>query len=346
MWDNSLRLISSQLGVYLLEKFKFPSVYDKHLKLEHSIESNIMEAITKIPGLRHISEDIFKLLDRKSLMNCRSTNLSWKNVLEQSTFWLKKMKMEGWKALAKQIVDQQLAKDFARDMVDIYERVEGLRNLPSDVQSKWRALSQELENDHQAKEFVFILIKTYNNIAKLLPLEVVVCLKEANKYPDLMESIFEHEDFHTLEHSSRVDFRIFVTRGTNYKISASSIDLAAYYGHLNIVKHLIGKQSSSQLTYLNGAGWTPIHCAAYNGHLDVVKFLVGVIDTPNNYNTFNGTPIDLAKERGHVEVQKFLENHCKYLITKVKKGLLHLSQDHKWNKTLLRRKTPLQCGFA
>ena len=147
-----------------------------------------------------------------------------------------------------------------------------------------------------------------------------------------MESIFEHEDFHTLEHSSRVDFRIFVTRGTNYKISASSIDLAAYYGHLNIVKHLIGKQSSSQLTYLNGAGWTPIHCAAYNGHLDVVKFLVGVIDTPNNYNTFNGTPIDLAKERGHVEVQKFLENHCEYLITKVKKGLLQLSQDHKWYK--------------
>ena len=128
-----------------------------------------MEAITKIPGLRHISEDIFKLLDRKSLMNCRSTNLSWKNVLDQSTFWLKKMKMEGWKALAKQIVDQQLAKDFARDMVDIYEPVEGLRNLPSDVQSKWRALSQELENDHQAKEFVFILIKTYNNIAKIYP---------------------------------------------------------------------------------------------------------------------------------------------------------------------------------
>ena len=74
-----------------------------------------MEAITKIPGLRHISEDIFKLLDRKSLMSCRSTNLAWKNVLEQSTFWLRKMKMEGWKALAKQIEDQQLAKDFARD---------------------------------------------------------------------------------------------------------------------------------------------------------------------------------------------------------------------------------------
>ena len=69
------------------------------------------------------------------------------------------MKMEGWKALAKQIVDQQLAKDFARDMVDICGRVEGLENLPVVVQSKWRALSQELENDHKAEDFVFILIK-------------------------------------------------------------------------------------------------------------------------------------------------------------------------------------------
>ena len=94
-----------------------------------------MDAITKIPGLQHISEDIFKLLGKKSLMNCRSTNSSWKNVLEQPIFWSQKLEMEGWKALAKQIVDQQLAKDFARDMVDIYERVEGLRNLPSDVQS-------------------------------------------------------------------------------------------------------------------------------------------------------------------------------------------------------------------
>ena len=81
--------------------------------------SNIMmETITKIPGLQHISEDIFKLLDGKSLMNCKVTNSSWKNILEPSIFWLKKLKMEGWKALAKNIEDQKLAKDFARYFVE------------------------------------------------------------------------------------------------------------------------------------------------------------------------------------------------------------------------------------
>ena len=86
-------------------KVKINSVFDKQLKLEGSTEDYIMDTITKTPGLQHISEDIFKLLEMKSLMNCRSTNSSWKNILEPSIFWLQKMKMEGWIVLAKYIGD-------------------------------------------------------------------------------------------------------------------------------------------------------------------------------------------------------------------------------------------------
>ena len=93
--------------------------------------------------------------------------------------------------------------------------------------------------------------------------------------------------------------------------------------------HPIGKHG--WIFYLDRCGWTPIHCAAFNGHLDIVKFLVGLTDTPLNYYFLHGTPIEIAKDRGHVEVQKFLENHCKYLITKVKKGLLEIDRAHNWN---------------
>ena len=114
-----------------------------------------MDAITKIPGLQHISEDIFKLLDTKSLMDCRLTNSSWKNVPDQLIFWLKKLKMEGWKALAKNFESPQLAKELAREVFElVYLRL--------DIQSKWRDLLQELENDHQQKKFVLILIKFCN----------------------------------------------------------------------------------------------------------------------------------------------------------------------------------------
>ena len=132
-----------------------------------------MDIFTKISGLQHISEDVFKLLGQNCLMNCRSTNSSWKNILDQSIFWLNKMKLDGWKALAKHLVDRQLAKIFANNLLDL--------NQP-----QWIASMQELENDHQPKEFVLILIKIYNNQAKLLPLEVVWHLMEANKYTDLV----------------------------------------------------------------------------------------------------------------------------------------------------------------
>ena len=50
-----------------------------------------MESITKNSGLLHISEKVFKFLDQQSLMDCRMVNKSWKQVLDQPIFWLKKL---------------------------------------------------------------------------------------------------------------------------------------------------------------------------------------------------------------------------------------------------------------
>ena len=98
------------------------------------------------------------------------------------------MKMEGWQTFAKHIENRQIAKVFVKDFLDF-------EDLPPDVESKWRALLKELANFyHEPKEFVMILIKIYNNQAKLLPLEVVRHLMEANKYTDLVESMLEHEN--------------------------------------------------------------------------------------------------------------------------------------------------------
>ena len=53
-----------------------------------------MEAITKIPGFQHIGEEIFKLLDKASVLNCRMVNSSWKQFFDQPIFWLKKLNSE------------------------------------------------------------------------------------------------------------------------------------------------------------------------------------------------------------------------------------------------------------
>ena len=284
-----------------------------------------MDAITKNPGLQHISEDIFKLLDKKSLMNCRSTNSSWKNVLQQPIFWLQKLEMDGWKALSKNIEDQHIAKEFVRDLLQLEKE-----NIPPDVRYKWRALLQNLENDNELKEFVLILIKIYYNRGRFLPLELVEHLINANKYPDLVESILENENpsstvicnFHTQNATSIHLAALYGFTEVVEKLSKkydnpmvknesgiNAIHLAALNGHVNIVKHLVGL-TDAPLTPCE-LGYSPIHYASISGNLDTVKFLVGLTNTPNIPDDLRIELMELAEYHENVKVQKFLENCSK-----------------------------------
>ena len=159
-----------------------------------------METLTKNPGLQHVSEDILKLLDNKSLLICRLVNSSWKNILDQPMFWLKKL-------------DQQ--------------------NFPLEIQKSWENLVKELYNDQVSKRLILIMIKASKvvvervpefsdtrifgyptwtssgiffgypnpilpNVPKgkriIQPLKFIAELGKANIYPDLMEFILENED--------------------------------------------------------------------------------------------------------------------------------------------------------
>ena len=50
-----------------------------------------MDLFTSNYGFLHISEQIFNVLDHKSLLSCRSVNQSWKTVLDNPRFWIKKL---------------------------------------------------------------------------------------------------------------------------------------------------------------------------------------------------------------------------------------------------------------
>ena len=49
-----------------------------------------MELVTKSPGLQHIAEDIFNILDKKSLLDCRLVNKSWMAIMKKQTFCWKR----------------------------------------------------------------------------------------------------------------------------------------------------------------------------------------------------------------------------------------------------------------
>ena len=97
----------------------------------------------------------------------------------------------------------------------------------------WKSLSQKLSDDDMAKNFVLILMK---NLGKYFwsPLEIVVKLKEVEKFSRLIEFIIEHED-----PTSRVDVQGY-EKWNRYK-GLTSIHLAAFYNLNEVVKKLTTK---------------------------------------------------------------------------------------------------------
>ena len=257
------------------------------------------DQITKIPGLQHVSEDIFKLLDKKSLMDSRLVNSSWKNILDQSMFWLNKLKCEkisldiqkSLKALAKQLDLDQIAKTSARDWLQKFN----LDILPLDFQNKWRGWAEELEDDQISKTFLLVLMKICQRDTIQSPLEIVVELLRAKKYPVLINFILEHEDI-----NSKVNF---VEDNDEWK-AITPIHLAACYGLTGTVEKLLVKYDSSNIQ-TDVDGDTPINCAAFFGHLETVKFLAGFADV-SAADKHGQTPIFLASWKGHPEIVKFL----------------------------------------
>ena len=54
-----------------------------------------MEKITDNPGFLHIAETIFLQIDSQKLESCQEVNESWKKILEDPSFWLKKCFQSG-----------------------------------------------------------------------------------------------------------------------------------------------------------------------------------------------------------------------------------------------------------
>ncbi|XP_069793791.1 ankyrin repeat and death domain-containing protein 1A-like isoform X4 [Narcine bancroftii] len=77
--------------------------------------------------------------------------------------------------------------------------------------------------------------------------------------------------------------------------------LAAWFGHLNILKMLIEKGVDRKST--NEDGLNALHCAAQNNKISIVQFIVKDLQLDLNKPTKNGKmPYHLAAEYGHLEM--------------------------------------------
>ena len=122
-----------------------------------------MEIITKSPGFQHIAEDIFSLLEKKNLLECRMVDKSWKKIMDQPGFWLKKqhrhdlldiqINSDGFRQVGRKdykcisCAKSFSSKGFLKSHIALIHKTNkeyNLRHINS--HKSWKSLSQKLGN--------------------------------------------------------------------------------------------------------------------------------------------------------------------------------------------------------
>ena len=235
---------------------------------------DIMERITESPGLQHISEDIFKLLDKKTLMNCRKVSKAWKNVIEGPLFLQKRLDMiirEENDDAEERSKWKNLLKDFELENAEIPEEDKDfdlfLWNHHFDMVKRksystkenfinnWKLLTDKLKDVTLDDNETDLFFKNIYDMEPKHPLEVVLklCEEETLIFSNfnLIEFILENVDPKAnidakIKHSTRQfrELRPDCDPGFNWFIGLTSIHIAAMYGFEKVEQNLLEKTVS------------------------------------------------------------------------------------------------------
>ena len=134
------------------------------------------------------------------------------------------------------------------------------------------------------------------------PLEIVVKLKEANKYPDLMKFILEHVD-----PNSKVDVKISGKMKNGNSKNLNPIQLAALYGLSESVEKL--KLSYDSPDIKTKSNESLIYLAIFYEHLETMKVLANFIPVATSRNITGNTEIMYAAFVGRLDIVQFLTEH-------------------------------------
>ena len=82
--------------------------------------------------------------------------------------------------------------------------------------------------------------------------------------------------------------------------------MACQQGHEGVVRLLV-EEANAEVNKVNGKNQTPINIAAYKGHLGVVRFLLSKGADCTIKDQWGDTPLASARAGGHAEVAALLE---------------------------------------
>ena len=243
------------------------------------------EIILRFP---HIGEQIFKLLDDKSLAESREVSRSWQKFINEENFYKQ--------TIAKMIEEkkQELDKLGLRFPPIYYLAISGQTGL------FFEALEIEKEKNPQ--------IGKVEKFAKKWRWTEYEDLAIVTYHKKTWLHMIAEKGFSTI-------CKFFIDRLENINppdaYGRTPFHIAARNGHLQVCKLFIDKLGNR--LPLDGIKSTPFHEAAKMGHLDVCNLIIATnLKNTNPKDCFGDTPLHEAARWGHIDI-------CQSIIANIKK---------------------------
>ena len=232
-----------------------------------------MESIIQNPGFQQITETILFNLDFQAQKKCQLLNKSFKEILEDTMFWLRKWRTQ--RGLSKKNYDNwvkaiQLTKNT---------------NVEANVQLY---LEKVIENGHNVDVPCFIDSDAVQNSTEFT-----------------FEKALEKRKLGILQILASLENDPNKAGFDRFGNISSIIGIAAMEGHLDIIK-ILAPITKYPISW-DEKGYNPIHRAVLEGDLDILEFLVTLTNNPNIPTLFAPmTPIGMAACEGDIDILKIL----------------------------------------
>ena len=262
--------------------------------------SSLEDLSLRFPGLM---SDIYMILDKKSLLNLKTTSRYINRSLEENRiFWVRKLKTqvkknnsfyESWKKVVKK-TPAAIIKEIINSIEDFFiyfTKACHTQLCPLHIAAFLGNLKLTKHIVEKTKEYC------PKNKYGWTPLHFAV-LRGQLKIGRIKSDLFHYES--TIEDlMEKICLR---------KKSGIRLEGAPNFRHLDVCELIMEKIENKNPA--DDIGWTPLHLAAFNGHLDLTKLIIEKIDYNNLVSNLDiMTPIHWAAYKGHSEV-------CKVIIEK------------------------------
>ena len=262
-----------------------------------------MEKLTNNQGFKHIAETIFLQLDPQILETCRDVNKSWKKILEDPSFWLKKCFQFG-------LLKSSSEKTTASAWTNSIQIVKNNSNL----EMKFLSLLKEFFSFGT----IFGYISTPIQFAATRNCwDIVEALALMTENPNKKDPF----GWTPIQRAAVVDgnskiIELLAPMSTDNPNATDPYGwtpiqrAACYLNDEKIIRCLVSSLSpNTNPNAIDPDGWTPIQRAANWGNTEIVKILAPSTDDPNysgGYGNFISSPIQIAESLGYHDIVRIL----------------------------------------